>query len=207
MTDPFSFIFAIAILIMSIVAHEVSHGYVANMLGDPTARLAGRLTLNPLPHMDIVGSFIVPVFTFFLGGFIFGWAKPVPFNPYNMQNPQRDGALVAAAGPLANILIVAVFSVLIRLSPLFGLPDSFIQLASLVVFLNILLAFFNLIPIPPLDGSKILFALLPYRLQFIQETLERYWFIAIFILILFLWRILLPAVLYLFQVATGLPFF
>ena len=160
MTDPFSFIFAIAILIMSIVAHEVSHGYVANMLGDPTARLAGRLTLNPLPHMDIVGSFIVPVFTFFLGGFIFGWAKPVPFNPYNMQNPQRDGALVAAAGPLANILIVAVFSVLIRLSPLFGLPDSFIQLASLVVFLNILLAFFNLIPIPPLDGSKILFCAL-----------------------------------------------
>ncbi len=205
--DPISFIFAIAILIMSIVAHEVSHGYVANILGDPTARLAGRLTLNPLPHLDVVGSFIVPVFTFFWGGFIFGWAKPVPYNPYNMQNPQRDGALVAAAGPLANILIVAVFSILIRLSPVFGLPDSFIQLASLVVFLNILLAFFNLIPIPPLDGSKILFALLPYRLQFIQEILERYWFIAIFILIFFLWRILLPAVLYLFQLATGLSFF
>lgn len=204
--DPINFIFAIAILIMSIVAHEVSHGYVANMLGDPTARLAGRLTVNPLPHLDIMGSFIVPVITFFLGGFIFGWAKPVPYNPYNMKNPQRDGALVAAAGPLANVLIVTVFTILIRLSPALGLPDSFMQIASIVVFLNILLAFFNIIPVPPLDGSKILFALLPYRLQFIQEFLERYWFVAIFFLIFFLWRLFLPFIFFIFQMATGLPF-
>ena len=205
--DPVNFIFAIAILLLSVIIHEVSHGYVANILGDPTARLAGRLTLNPLAHLDVVGSFIVPVFTFFLGGFIFGWAKPVPYNPYNMKNPQRDGALVAAAGPMANILILLVFGILIRLAPVLSLPGSFVELASIVVFLNILLAFFNLLPVPPLDGSKILFALLPYKLQFIQEFLERYWFITIFVIVIFLWRILFPIVLYLFQLVTGVPFF
>ncbi|MBI2109086.1 MAG: site-2 protease family protein [Parcubacteria group bacterium] len=204
--DPINFIFAIAILLMSVIAHEVSHGYVAQLLGDPTARLAGRLTLNPLPHLDMMGSLIVPVLTFFLGGFIFGWAKPVPYNPYNMKNPRRDGALVAAAGPLTNIAIAVVFSILIRFAPALGLPASFIEIASIVVFLNILLAFFNLVPVPPLDGSKILFAILPWRLQFIQEFLERYWFVAIFILILFLWRLFLPIIFYVFQLATGLPF-
>jgi len=142
------FVFAIAVLIMSIVAHEVSHGYAAERLGDPTARLAGRLTLNPFKHLDLVGSFIVPVFTFFLGGFIFGWAKPVPYNPYNMRNPRSGGAIVAAAGPLANIVIALVFGLLIRFSPVLGLPDTFIAIASLIVLLNILLAFFNLFPIP-----------------------------------------------------------
>ncbi len=205
--DPISFIFAIAILIMSVIAHEVSHGYAAQLLGDPTARLAGRLTLNPLPHLDIMGSFVVPVLTFFLGGFIFGWAKPVPYNPYNMKNPNRDGALVAAAGPLTNVAIAIVFSILIRFAPVLGFPESFIEIASIVVFLNILLAFFNLVPVPPLDGSKILFAILPYRFQFIQEFLERYWYVAIFILILFLWRLFLPIIFYVFQFATGLPFF
>ncbi len=205
MTDPVSFIFAIAVLIMSVIAHEVSHGYAANALGDPTARLAGRLTLNPFSHLDVVGSFVVPVLTFFLGGFIFGWAKPVPFNPYNMKNPNRDGALVAAAGPFANIIIAFVFVALIRFSSTLGLPDSFVEIASIAAFLNLILAAFNLVPVPPLDGSKILFAVLPYQLQFIQEILERYWFVALFILILFLWRFFLPLVLYLFQFLTGVP--
>lgn len=205
MTDPLSFIFAIAILIMSVIAHEVSHGYVADILGDPTARLAGRLTLNPLAHLDVMGSFIVPALTFFLGGFIFGWAKPVPYNSYNMKNPNRDGALVAAAGPLANIAIVAVFVLLIRASDMLGLPSSFVEIASMVVFLNVLLAFFNLVPVPPLDGSKILFAILPYRFSFIQEILERYWFIALFILILFVWRLALPLIFFVFELLTGFP--
>jgi len=205
--DPVNFIFAIAILIMSVIAHEVSHGYAAQLLGDPTARLAGRLTLNPLPHLDMMGSFVVPVLTFFIGGFIFGWAKPVPYNPYNMRDPRVGGAIVAAAGPFANVLIAIVFSALIRMSSVLSLPSSFVEIASIVVFLNILLAFFNLVPIPPLDGSKILFAILPYRLRFIQEFLERYWFIAIFVLILFLWQLFLPLIFYLFKLATGLPFF
>lgn len=192
---------------MSVIAHEVSHGYAAQLLGDPTARLAGRLTLNPLPHLDMMGSFVVPVLTFFIGGFIFGWAKPVPYNPYNMRDPRVGGAIVAAAGPFANVLIAIVFSALIRMSSVLSLPSSFVEIASIVVFLNILLAFFNLVPIPPLDGSKILFAILPYRLRFIQEFLERYWFIAIFVLILFLWQLFLPLIFYLFKLATGLPFF
>ena len=201
------FVFAIAILIMSVVIHEVSHGYVAERLGDPTARLAGRLTLNPFKHLDLVGSFIVPILTFFLGGFIFGWAKPVPYNPYNMRDPRYGGAIVAAAGPLANVAIALVFGALIRFSPVLGLPDAFISIASLVVLLNILLAFFNSIPIPPLDGSKVLFAFLPYHLHYIQGFLERYGFFIIIFLIFFLWRFLLPIIFFLFRLVTGVSFF
>ncbi len=205
MADPTSFIFFLAVLIMSVVAHEVSHGYAAQLLGDPTARLAGRLTLNPLSHLDVVGSFIVPALMFFFGGFILGWAKPVPYNPYNMRNPRRDGALVAIAGPCANVVIAAVFAALIRFSHDIGLPSSFVEIAGAVVFLNLVLAIFNLIPVPPLDGSKVLFALLPYRLQFVQEFLERYWFVAIFVVIFFVFKLLSPLIYFLFQLITGLP--
>ncbi|MEK7178872.1 MAG: site-2 protease family protein [Patescibacteria group bacterium] len=201
---PLDFIFAIAVLIMSVIAHEVSHGYAANTLGDPTARLAGRLTLNPLAHLDLVGSFIVPVFTYFAGGFIFGWAKPVPYDPRNMVNPRWGGAAVAAAGPLANIIIAGAFSILIRMAPSLSLPPSFVELASTIVFLNLLLACFNLIPLPPLDGSKILFAALPPRLYAVQNFLEQYWFIAIGVLILFVWQFFLPLIFSLFELVTGL---
>ena len=203
------FVFIIIILILSVVIHEVSHGYVAQMLGDPTARLAGRLTLNPLKHLDPLGSVIIPALLVLTGaGFIIGWAKPVPYNPYNLRNQRWGEALVAGAGPLVNISIAVIFGILIRLGVAFDfLSTPFVELASIVVFLNILLAFFNLLPVPPLDGSKILFALLPYKLQFIQEFLERYWFITIFVIVIFLWRILFPIVLYLFQFVTGVPFF
>lgn len=207
MVDPISFIFAIAILIMSVVAHEVSHGYVAEHLGDPTARLAGRLTLNPIKHLDLVGSFIIPVMTFFLGGFIFGWAKPVPYNPHNMRNPRYGGALVAAAGPLTNVVIALIFGLLIRFSSTLALPDAFVPIASIVVLLNIILAFFNFLPVPPLDGSKVLFALLPYRLYYIQELLERYGLIVILLMVFLLWQFLLPVVFLFFRLITGLNFF
>jgi len=203
MADPVMFIFAITVLIMSIVAHEVAHGYAAELLGDPTARLAGRLTLNPINHLDVVGSFIVPVIAFFLGGFIFGWAKPVPYNPNNMKDPRWGGAWVAVAGPLTNILIALVFGLLIRFAGILGLPLSILPIVEIIVFLNILLAVFNLIPIPPLDGSKILFAILSYRYYYIQEWLERNWFIVIFILVIFLWRFLIPPVFFLFKLITG----
>jgi len=207
MIDPISFIFAIAVLITSVIIHEVSHGYVAEHLGDPTARLAGRLTLNPLAHLDLVGSFIVPTITFFLGGFIFGWAKPVPYNPYNLRDPRTGGAIIAAAGPFANIIIALIFGLLIRFSTVLHLPDTFLPIAGLIVLLNIILAFFNLLPIPPLDGSKILFAVLPYRFHYIQEFLERYGLFVIFLLIIFLWRFLLPVVFFLFRLITGGGFF
>jgi Zn-dependent protease len=202
------FIFGIAILIMSVVVHEVSHGYAANLQGDPTARMAGRLTLNPIKHLDFIGSFIVPVFTFFatisFGGFIFGWAKPVPYNPYNLRNQRWGPAIVGIAGPASNLAVAIIFGILIRFSSILGIASlEFIKIASMVVMINIVLAVFNIIPIPPLDGSKVLFSTLPYHMRYIQDFLERYQYILIFVLIFFLWRLVLPIVFILFKLIAG----
>src|SRR3989338_25228 len=202
--DPVMFIFTIAVLIMSVVAHEVSHGYAADRLGDPTARFAGRLTLNPIAHLDMVGSFLVPALMFFFGGFIFVWAKPVPYNPYNMRNPRWGGAMVAVAGPLTNLLIAIVFGLLIRFASVLGLPPETLPVAYLIVVLNLILAVFNLVPIPPLDGSKVLFTLLPHHLYYIQEFLERYSIVILLLLIFFLWRFIFPIISVLFSFITGL---
>jgi Zn-dependent protease len=200
------FIFAIAILIMSVILHEISHGYVAYILGDSTAKYAGRLSLNPLKHLDIFGSVLLPAFTYLTGGFIIGWAKPVPFNPHNLRNQKWGPAIVASAGPLTNLLIVAVFGAAMHLSSsLLFLPISFFQLAGLIVFVNLQLAILNLIPIPPLDGSRLFSAFLPFRWQQIQYTLERYSFIFVLIFIFFIWPYLfLPIVSFLFKLITGL---
>jgi Zn-dependent protease len=151
----------IVILIISIVFHEVAHGYMANLLGDPTARLQGRLTLNPIKHIDPLGSIIVPAFLIISGSkLLFGWAKPVPYNPYNLKKGGRFAeALVAFAGPLANISI-AIFTVLLYK---FGFVS--LQMAGVVIYMNLFLALLNLIPIPPLDGSKILPAFLSNTLR------------------------------------------
>ena len=149
---------------MSVVIHEVSHGYAALALGDPTAKYQGRLTLNPISHLDPIGSFFVPLIGYFAGRFIVGWAKPVPFNPYNLRNQRWGEALVAVAGPISNIALAILFGLTIRFLPEYiNISQSFLNLASSVVLINIILAIFNLIPIPPLDGSKILFAFLPYN--------------------------------------------
>ncbi len=190
---------------MSVVVHEVSHGYAALALGDPTAKYQGRLTLNPLNHLDPIGSFLVPLLGYFAGGFIIGWAKPVPFNPYNLRNAKWGEALVAIAGPLSNISLAFIFGLLIRFgSNLIILNQAFLSLASFVVIINITLAIFNLVPIPPLDGSKILFALLPYKWQGIRESFEKYGLILVFIFIFFLWQIMSPVVHYFFSLFTGL---
>ena len=199
------FLFAIAVLIMSVVIHEVSHGFSANALGDPTARLQGRLTLNPFKHLDPMGSIVVPAITYLIGGFIFGWAKPVPYNPYNLKNQKWGPGAVAAAGPLANILIAVIFGLMIR----FGaandfIPNAFLEIVTLIVFINIVLAVFNLVPIPPLDGSKVLFSFLPYRWRHIQIFLEQYGFFILLIFIFFFWSIILPVVFGLFRLITGL---
>ncbi len=201
-----TFIFAIAILIMSVILHEISHGYIAYILGDPTAKYAGRLSLNPLKHLDIFGSILLPAFTYLTGGFIIGWAKPVPFNPYNLRNQKWGPAIVAISGPLTNLLIVAIFGMAIQLSGALSFPPvSFFQLASLIVFVNLQLAVLNLVPIPPLDGSRLFSALLPFRWQQIQYTLERYSFIFVLIFIFFIWPYLfLPIVSFLFKLITGL---
>ncbi len=156
----------IIVLILSIVIHEMAHGHAANWLGDPTARLQGRLSPNPLVHIDPLGSVIIPALLFFSGvGILFGWAKPVPYNPYNLRNQKWGEAIVAAAGPAVNILLALIFSLIIRSSEVLNLSSSFTELCWYIVSMNVLLAFFNMIPFPPLDGSKILMALLPYGPQ------------------------------------------
>jgi len=198
-------IFSIAILIMSVVVHEVSHGFAANYLGDPTARLAGRLSLNPLPHIDPVGSVLVPLLLFFTNaGVMFGWAKPVPVNPYNLRGKYGE-AIVAAAGPLSNIGIAIIFGLLIRLAGELP-PATFLNITILVVVINIMLAIFNLVPVPPLDGSKILFAFLPYHLANIRESLERWGFFIVLIFIVFLWQYLTPVIGAVFTLLTGIRF-
>lgn len=192
--DALNIIFSIAILIMSVVVHEVSHGYVAGILGDPTAKLAGRLTLNPLKHLDPVGSFIVPLLTSF-SGFVFGWAKPVPYNPYNLGGSKWGPALVGLAGPLSNLFIAIVFGVVLRMDIWSGASIGVLILVQQIAFVNIILAVFNLVPIPPLDGSKVLFALLPHRMFWIQEFMERYYLFLVLALLFFGWDIIVTPII------------
>ncbi len=201
------FIFILAILLMSVVIHEVAHGYAALALGDPTAKLQGRLTLNPLKHIDIFGSIIVPTLFYVLGGFLVGWAKPVVYNPYNFKRFHKWGdAIVAVAGPLTNIAVAIIFSVILRMNGGYlNLSPSFVKISAFVVFINIVLACFNLIPIPPLDGSKILFTALPRRLSHIRVFLEKHSFVFVIIFVLFLWQWFIPVILGIFKLMTGMP--
>jgi len=203
----------IVALIMSIVIHEMAHGYAANWLGDPTARLQGRLSPNPLVHIDPLGSVIVPALLFFSSaGFLFGWAKPVPYNPYNLSDQRYGEAKVAAAGPAVNLLLALIFGILIQLADTLGLNAAFQALAAYIVFINILLALFNLLPIPPLDGSKIISAVLPLgaamRYQAFMRMVEQYGilvlFIVLFLLIQVLWPYLFAVVLTVASLMTGL---
>ncbi|HVV38843.1 MAG TPA: site-2 protease family protein [Candidatus Paceibacterota bacterium] len=161
---PTELVFGLLVLIFSVILHEVAHGYMANWLGDPTARLAGRLTLNPISHIDPIGSVILPgllLITQPLTGFPFliGYAKPVPYNPYNLHG-KYDEALVAGAGPATNILLALIFGLLIRFGGA-GIDISVLSAFATIAYINMLLALFNLIPIPPLDGSKVLSGILP----------------------------------------------
>jgi len=165
-------LFTVILLIFSIILHEIAHGYAAFALGDPTAKNAGRLTLNPLPHIDLVGSVLIPAFLVLTSaGFLFGWAKPVPYNPLNLRNQRFGEGLVAIAGPAMNIAIAIIFSLVIRFGS--ALPDTFIALAALVVLINLFLGLFNLIPIPPLDGYTVLRSVLPYKFALMFRNFER----------------------------------
>lgn len=195
-------IFLILILILSVVVHEVTHGFVADRLGDPTARLAGRLTLNPIKHLDPFGSVILPLLLAILpGNFIFGWAKPVPFNPYHLKNPERDAALIAVAGPLSNLLIAAIFGTLVRISSAISVPllAGAAPLFAAIVWINVILAVFNLVPLPPLDGSKVLFALLPRSAARAKILLEQYGTIFLVLFIFFGFRLIAPITQFLFN--------
>lgn len=199
-------VISIAILIMSVVIHELAHGFAANALGDPTARLSGRLTLNPAAHLDPVGSIIVPLITS-LFGFTFGWAKPVPYNPYNLKNKRSGEFLIAAAGPASNLLMALIFGTFIRFATIgAGAITPSIEIASYVVIINIVLAVFNLIPLPPLDGSKLLFALLPNQYGRARMVLETYAPVFVLLAVFFLWQLVSPIIPVVFRLFTGIGF-
>lgn len=189
-----TFLVVLAIILFSVIIHECAHGWVAERFGDPTARLSGRLTLNPLPHIDPVGTILFPILLLIISGgrFALGWAKPVPVNFRNLRNPKEDMMKVGAAGPLANILL-ALFCILI-LRVVKPLPSSFLaQIVGFGVFINLLLAAFNLVPIPPLDGSRVIMGLLPPRAAYNYSKLEPFG-IFIVILVLFVFNLIEPLV-------------
>jgi len=196
-------ILSIVILIFSVILHEVSHGLMADRLGDPTARLSGRLTLNPLKHIDPVGSILVPLITS-LFGFTFGWAKPVPYNPYNLKNRRQGEFLIALAGPASNLLIALIFGTIMRFTATAAnIGDPFFQVITYIVIINIILAIFNLIPLPPLDGSKLLFSILPNKYGHVRYILEAYSPIFVLIVVFFLWQVVAPVIPWAFWVFTG----
>ncbi len=197
-------IISIAILIMSVVLHEVSHGLMADRLGDPTPRMQGRLTANPLKHLDPVGSVLVPLLTS-LAGFTFGWAKPVEYNPYNLTNRRRGEFLIAAAGPASNLLIALIFGLALRFLAVGAtLSDPVMAVMTFIVLINIMLAIFNLLPLPPLDGSKLLLPLLPKQYGNVRMTLERFGPLFVILAIFFVWQIIWPIVPAIFRLITGI---
>ncbi len=178
---PLQWIIRIFALISAIIIHEVAHGLVAERLGDPTARRMGRLTLNPIPHIDIVGSIIIPGFLLLSGSqFLIGWAKPVPIDIRRFQNPLRDFAITALAGPVANGLQMVVWIIIFRLADSLGWSYWVGLLAFSGAAINLVLGLFNLIPIPPLDGSRILAAFLPVEMAVRYLSIERFGFIIVF---------------------------
>ena len=198
------FLFLIAILIFSVVLHEVSHGVVANALGDPTAKNAGRLTLNPIPHLDPIGSILLPAVMIIFGGFIIGWAKPVPVNPLNLRDKRFGSLKVSLAGPASNLAIALVFGFALRFLPLFEVNPALAAVVSTIVIINLVLAALNLLPIPPLDGSHILFAFLPPSLERLKIVLSQYG-IFILLFIVFFTGILGLIVSLLFFLLIGKP--
>jgi Zn-dependent protease len=212
---PLNIIFYILILLLSVIIHEVAHGLAARKLGDRTAEHEGRLTLNPIPHIDPFGTIILPLLLVISGSpFLVGWAKPVPYNPYNFR-PEKwilkwGEAFVAFAGPLSNIIIFLIFGLFLRFFEqiLVALPFmegliTALPLIQMIVLVNVVLAVFNLVPLPPLDGSKILFALFPRALQPLRDFLERYaLYIALFF-ILFLWQFVSPLIVVVYGLVVG----
>jgi len=186
--DPLQMGLVIAFLILSLALHEVAHGWVALLRGDPTARDLGRLSLNPIVHIDPIWTIAVPLFTYWTSGFIFGGARPVPVDYYRLRHPLRDMALVAAAGPLTNLLLAVAFLLCLKVSVyLLGYePEALLPRVMWdSMFFNVLLFVFNLIPIPPLDGSRILAWVLPSGLRPAYVRLERVGMIAIVILLFY----------------------
>jgi Zn-dependent protease len=196
-------LFYIAILLVSVILHEVAHGYAAFLMGDKTAFYAGRLTANPLKHLDWFGSVLLPgILLLTHSPFMFGWARPVPYNPYNFTNRRQGTMIVASAGIIANLFLATFFGLSIRFfAPTLGhAATTFI---ASIVLVNCVLAVFNILPVPPLDGSKILFALLPARYERYLPAFERFGFAILLLVLFFLWQYISPVVGQLFALITG----
>lgn len=195
-------IFQIVALVFSAIIHEYMHGWAAYQLGDSTAKDAGRLTLNPIPHIDPLGSIALPAILVFSGvGIVFGWAKPVPYNPYNLKDQKYGDAKVAIAGPAANLLTAVFFGMILRFAPISS--PEFATFLAIIVQINLLLMIFNLVPLPPLDGSKVIMPFLPHNLQVQYAKLEQY---GMFLVILFIWigfPIIYPVINFLYQLILG----
>jgi Zn-dependent protease len=189
-------IFTVIVLIISVIVHEVAHGWAANALGDPTAKLQGRLSLNPVRHVDPVGSILIPaVLVLTNSSFLFGWAKPVPYNPYNLKNQRWGEAIVGIAGVAVNLFLAVLFAIIARFAFGAGMIE-FGTLASLVVLVNLSLGIFNLLPIPPLDGFTVLRGILPFKasmqLRAIEDRIQAGGILSL-VLILFLFSYFLSA--------------
>lgn len=203
-------IFQIFILIFSVMIHEISHGFTALCFGDKTAQYEGRLTLNPIKHLDWFGSILLPFLLYIMNaGFMIGWAKPVPYNPYNLRSRWIAEPMIALAGPASNLLVAIVFGFAIRSIGFIEIPAemalSLAYIFSFVVLINISLAVFNLLPVPPLDGSKILASVLPVKAKynFISFS-ERYGLVIIILVVMFVPKLMFPIISSLFTLFTGL---
>jgi Zn-dependent protease len=205
MSGPIS-IFYFLVLIISIIVHEVAHGIAAEREGDPTARMLGRITLNPLKHIDWFGSVILPLILILSkAGFVVGWAKPVPYNPENLKRGKKSVALVSVAGIVVNLSIAIIFGLTIRIAAGSGFTSTaFFDISSIIVLVNIVLAMFNAIPIAPLDGFRFLGAVLPFRYEGTMRTLERYSLPLLVVFLFFGWKFVAPLAFKLFTLLTGI---
>ena len=204
-------VWAIPVL-FAITLHEVAHGWVANKLGDGTAKMLGRLSLNPIKHIDPIGTIVVPLFMVLVSGFAFGWAKPVPVNMQNLNNPRKDMAIVAIAGPLANVAMAIFWVIFFKLVTVLvsdvNIAKGLMAMGQAGIIINLVLFVFNLFPIPPLDGSKVLSGFLPRSASLMMDKIEPYGFFIVIGLLYFgiLGKVMNPIITYFMQTINTLLF-